>query len=187
MPAALKALLKNLGDQSLIARLKRRDPEAVQELSQRFSVVLFGLVLNIVGDPGTAEDLLAEVFVEASNRIQSMPGGDIALGLWMLALARNHALRFLGPPGNDARSTLTSPVLFKRGAAGDSEVTLVEHQVDSMRRLFLNASEEERLALELAWYEGLSFEQLSAKLGQPVEHIRARVEAVLESLRATAF
>jgi RNA polymerase sigma factor (sigma-70 family) len=182
--AALKALLTDPEDRSLVARMKRRDPEAVQELSKRFSAVLFALLLNIVGDSATAEDLLAEVFVEASNRIQSMPATDIALGLWMLALARNHALNFLGSLGHDARSALASPVLFAWGAGGDSEVSSLEHQVDSMRKLFLNAPDDKRLALELAWYEGLSFEQLSAKLGQPVEQIRARVEAVLESLRA---
>ncbi len=184
MTAALKAFLRHPGDRALVARMKRRDPEAVPELSQRFSAVLFALLLNIVGDPITAEDLLAEVFVEASNRIQSIPGSDIALGLWILALARNHALNFLGSSGHDARSALASPVLFACGAGHDSEVTSLASQVDSMRRLFLNAPDDKRLALELAWYEGLTFEQLSVKLGQPVEHIRARVEAVLESLRA---
>ena len=183
-PAALATLLKHSGGRPLVARLKRRDAEAVGELSDRFSAVLFVLILNIVGDSGTAEDLLAEVFLEALNRVQAMPEGEVALGLWMLRMARNHALAFLQPGGDGAetregRDRLESPVLFERHGSSPSEMA----EVERMRKEFLNAGEDERLALELAWYEGLSFEQISGKLGQPVEAVKSSVAAVLDKMR----
>jgi len=187
-PAALTTLLKNSGNRPLVARLKRRDAEAAGELSDRFSAVLFVLILNIVGDSGTAEDLLAEIFLEALNRVQAMPDSEMALGLWMLRLARNHALAFLQSGGDGAetrkgRDPLESPVLFERYSSSSSEMA----EVEGMRKEFLKAGEDERLALELAWYEGLSFEQLSQKLGQPVEAVRASVEAVLERMRKASL
>ncbi len=187
--AALTTLLTSSGDRSLVARLKRRDADAVAELSGRFSAVLFMLILNIVGDSGMAEDLLAEVFLEASNRVQAMPESEVALGLWMLVLTRNHALKFLQFAEAEAmtktRDPLESPIIFenKYEYQGPSSSQMAE--VERMRTGLLGAGEDERLALELAWYEGLSFEQLSAKLGRPADAVKQSVETVLERIRMT--
>jgi RNA polymerase sigma-70 factor (ECF subfamily) len=182
----LAALAINSGDGQLVARLKRRDADAVAELSRRFSAVLFALILNIVGDSGTAEDLLTEVFLKASNLIQAMPQSDVALGLWMLALARNHAVNFLRSSGHaadtsEARAPLELPVLFDGHNLGNAQV-----DVEQMRRVFIEGGEHERLALELAWYEGLSFEELADRLGISAEAVRESVNSVLQRMRTAA-
>jgi RNA polymerase sigma-70 factor (ECF subfamily) len=79
-------------DEDLVRRLQRREPEAMADLYDRFGRLAFSVIVSIVRDSGTAEDLVQETFLRVWNRVQGFEAGRGALGPWLLAIARNRAI-----------------------------------------------------------------------------------------------
>src|SRR4051812_19443575 len=71
-------------DEELARRLQRRDPDAMKDLYDRFGKLAYSVVLAIVRDSSTAEDLVQETFLRVWNRIQAFEPGRGALGPWLL-------------------------------------------------------------------------------------------------------
>src|SRR5205809_5296468 len=80
------------GDAELVKRLQKRDPQALGELYDRYGRLAYSLILRIVRDSGTAEDLVQETFLRVWNRVQAFNPEKGALGPWLLAVARNRAI-----------------------------------------------------------------------------------------------
>ena len=171
-------------DAELIRRLRRRNTEAMGELYERYGKLLFTLILNIVGNREVAEDLLTETLLMASNRIQSFETDSIPVGSWLLVLARNHALKFRAEMGADGgnvetRSKLEAPGLFPSKASTEADFLGTE----AARKSFIQLPEEDRLILELAWFEGLTIDEIALRLARPVEDVMDSARESLALLR----
>ena len=92
-PGLILALeLSGQHDEDLARRLQRREPEAMKDLYDRYGKLAYSVVLAVVRDAATAEDLVQETFLRVWNRIQAFEPGRGALGPWLLAIARNRAI-----------------------------------------------------------------------------------------------
>src|SRR5260370_21991794 len=86
-------------DTSLVARMQRRDPDALAELYDRYGRVTFSLILRVVRDTGVAEDLVQETFLRVWNRVHGFDAQKGSIGPWLLAVARNRAIDYLPSAG----------------------------------------------------------------------------------------
>src|SRR3954454_16564625 len=82
-------------DTSLVARMQRRDPNALAELYDRYGRVTFSLILRVVRDAGIAEDLVQETFLRVWNRVHGFDAEKGAIGPWLLAVARTRAIDYI--------------------------------------------------------------------------------------------
>src|SRR5260370_11951449 len=82
-------------DPDLAARIKRRDPQAMADLYDRYGRLAYSLILRIVRDREMAEDLVQETFLRVWTRAQAFDSERGALGPWLLAVARNRAIDYL--------------------------------------------------------------------------------------------
>src|SRR4029077_15458842 len=89
-----------------IERLQRRDPQALGELYDRYGRVVYSLILRVVRDAATAEDLVQETFLRVWNRAQGCDAQRGAIGPWLLAVARNRAIDYLRSAGGRERNAL---------------------------------------------------------------------------------
>lgn len=182
---SLAALLTPQGDSDLIAKVKRRDPDAMGELYDRFGKMAFELIAHIVKDRALAEDLLAETFVKAWNRVPGLDMNGISLGLWVFCMARNQSLEYLrsrsGRIGRAASipEALEQSQLFENLRPGDHTLD----RVAEIRQAFTELDENERQMLHLAYFEGLTENEIAAKLEQPQETIEAWVHRAIDKLR----
>ena len=97
-------------DVDLLSRIKRRDPEALGELYDRYGRLAYSIILRIVHDQNVAEDLLAETFVTAWNQIARWKDARIEdLRLWLLLLARDHAIEYLRSRNESLPKALPRP------------------------------------------------------------------------------
>src|SRR5262249_5531880 len=80
---------------NLVERLRRREPQAMAELYDRYGALVYSLILRIVREPSVAEDLVQETFIRVWNRVQAFDQERGALGPWLLAVARNRAIDYL--------------------------------------------------------------------------------------------
>src|SRR5215510_12525344 len=94
------------GDAELVRRLQKRDPQALGDLYDRYGRLTYALILRIVRDAGTAEDLVQETFLRVWNRVQGFNAERGAIGPWLLAVARNRAIDYLRSAGGRERNAI---------------------------------------------------------------------------------
>jgi RNA polymerase sigma-70 factor, ECF subfamily len=172
-------------DRGLIERLKRRDPQALAELYDRYGRLAYSLVLRVVRDKAIAEDLVQETFLRVWNRVQSIDSEKGAIAPWLMAIARNRAIDYLrSSAGRDRNAAVEldesdHAPLYREMEAG----LLVSDQVRRVKAAMEKLAPNYRTVVELAYFEGLSQLEMSAKMGQPLGTIKTWVRTALQSLR----
>jgi RNA polymerase sigma-70 factor (ECF subfamily) len=172
-------------NEDLARRLQRREPDAMKDLYDRFGKLAYSVVLGIVRDASTAEDLVQETFLRVWNRIQAFEPGRGALGPWLLAIARNRAI-------DHVRSSSSK---IDRNAFGldlDEHPSLfvdMQREVENtdhariIRAAIKKLNPNQQKVIELAWYEGLSQTEMAERMGQPLGTIKTWVRSALGVLR----
>ena len=162
------------------------DQAAAAGLYDRHSRGLYSLILRIVGDEREAEDVLQEVFVQAFRQAGRYDASRGVVAAWLLMMARSRAIdrlrarrtRVEGRTGEvqvlndvpDSQPDVASAML------GEEQTRLVRQALDELPLL-------QRMAIELAYYEGLSHTEIAERLEQPLGTIKTRIRLGLLKLR----
>ena len=181
----LFAALEGEDSLELVARLQRRDPEALAEIYKRYGKLVYSVILRIVRDSAIAEDLTQETFLRAWNRIRGFNGERGRLGPWILAIARNRAIDYLRSV--DGRLSTSSVELNASEQPGlfvdmDDEVINSERG-RRLREAFEKLNANQRMVIELAYFEGLSQSEMAVKLNQPLGTVKTWTRSALQILR----
>lgn len=172
------------GDADLARRLQKRDPQALGELYDKYGRSAFSLIYRIVRDVGTAEDLVQETFLRVWNRAQGFDGERGALGAWLLAVARNRAIDYLRSAGGRMRNALELEETEHPSLYLDLEKEVLNSdQARRLRRAMEKLTPNQRNAIELAYFEGLSQTEMAERLGQPLGTVKTWVRTALKNLR----
>jgi RNA polymerase sigma-70 factor, ECF subfamily len=168
----------------LLSRIKRRDPFAMGDLYDRYGKIAYAVILRIVPDAGIAEDLLAETFVTVWNQIARWKDARIEdLRLWLLVLARNHALDYLRsqneplPKALPRLDALTQPALlqdFPRPRNGDEWARL--------RNAFARLNDTEIRILEMTCFDGKPSNEIALNLGVTLIAVKEVTAGALRKL-----
>jgi len=172
------------GDAELVLRLQRRDPRALAELYDRYGRVAYALILRVVRDVGTAEDLVQETFLRVWTRAQAFDAERGSIGPWLLAVARNRAIDYLRSAGGRERNSVEfeeseHPSLFinmEQGILASDRARRVKAAVEKL-------SASHRQVIELAYFEGLTQTEMAERMGQPLGTVKTWVRAALKNLR----
>jgi RNA polymerase sigma-70 factor, ECF subfamily len=181
----LFAALHAESDRELAERLKKRDHQAMADLYDKYGRLTYVLIHRIVRNVGVAEDLVQETFLRVWNRVQAFDHEKGALGPWVMTVARNRAIDYLrsvdGRMSQNAfeLETSESPALF---ANLETEV-LNSDRARRLKAAFEKLTANQRLCIELAYYEGLSQSEMSERMKQPLGTIKTWVRTALKALR----
>jgi len=181
LPLILAVLTKS---DDLLVRLQQRDPRALAELYDRYGRMVFGLILRIVQDRGAAEDLVQETFLRVWNRVGGFDSEQGAVGPWLLAVARNRAIDYLRYRGRRPESLLElneteNPTLFADVQADPLRFDLVRQVKSALEKL----TAQQREAIELAYFEGMSQTEIAEKMRQPLGTVKSWMRRALQQLR----
>ena len=165
-------------DFALFARLHRGEEPALACLFDRYSKLVYSTALRVLREPAAAEDITQQLFLQIWRRPPAVPAGGASLAGWFALIARNHAiseLRKRRPTCSLDEFSLSSPCdCFK-------EVEL--NAMVARLRVFMNElPSEQRATLELAYFEGLTHEEIAARTGQPLGTVKSRIRKALKSL-----
>lgn len=182
IPLILAALAKDDGD--LMARLQRRDPQALAELYDRYGQVVYRLILRMVRDTGIAEDLVQETFLRVWTRVGNFDSGRGGVGPWLLAVARNRAIDYFRYQGNRAANTIElneteHPELFVDVFDGALDFDLARQ----VRRAMDQLDSNQRQAIEMAYFEGLSQSEIAQRTGQPLGTVKSWMRRAIQQMR----
>jgi RNA polymerase sigma-70 factor (ECF subfamily) len=177
-------LLRFPEEASLIERLQARDPGAMSELYDRYGRVTFSVILRIVRDRATAEDLLQESFLRVWNRASVLDAQKGRLGPWLLTVARNQALDYVRSVEGRTWSTMASADTERTALLCDAEGVLIEAvDQERLRKAIGKLNERQRLLVEMAYFEGLTQPEMAERIQQPLGTVKTWMRGALKVLR----
>lgn len=181
----LQVVLRLADDADVVRRLKERDPKAMSDLYDRYGRLAYSLICRVVRNPSAAEDLLQETFMRVWNRVGSFDAERGALGPWVLAVARNRAIDYLRSV--DGRMQAGAVDLDRiEHPAQFSDIDASTLAIDRVRRLksaFEKLTPNQRVVIELAYYEGMSQTEMAERLKQPLGTVKTWTRSALKILR----
>lgn len=170
----------------MLVRLRRRDPESVGTLYDRYGKAAFNLALRILGNAEIAEDVVAEAVIKCWNRVLSFrETRDSAVGVWLLMTTYATALDYLQGPRSASGEASIQPDLLERGVIlQDWSKSLDADRVQQSYAALQSLSLEEKQVLELAFFEALEPDQVADRLGRTSSELDALVRSALRKLTA---
>jgi RNA polymerase sigma-70 factor, ECF subfamily len=167
------------GDELLLTRAKGGDQPAMTELFDQYSGMVYSVALRVLKDPGHAEDVMQEIFLQVWRNPDAFVSGRGSLGAWLAVMARNRAidsLRRRRPTDSVDDVVLASPLDL------GSEVER-NRMMEKVRGVLKGLPMEQQKSVELAFFEGLSHTEIAAKTGDPLGTVKTRIRSALITLR----
>jgi RNA polymerase sigma-70 factor, ECF subfamily len=179
----------DLSDEELLDRVTARDQAAFESLYLRHSDLVYSIALRVVADPGIAQDVAQEVFL----RVWRHPSlFDVSRGRfvsWLMSVARNRAVDEVRSRGRRRlREVIPAP-----GADDPPDPQAVDPQLaaqlsierERVRGALEGLPNEQRLAVELAYFGGMTQQEIASVLNTPLGTVKTRVRLAMKKLRAS--
>lgn len=172
-------------DAALVRRLKARDPQAMADLYDRFGRLVYALIYRVVRNSAVAEDLAQETFLRIWNRVHGFDEEKGVLSPWLLTIARNRAIDYLrSVEGRNRESVfelqrMEQPELF---CDFEKEILNID-RVRVLKEALNKLSANQKLVIELAYYEGLSQTEMAERMKQPLGTVKTWTRGALKVLR----
>lgn len=176
------------GDNVLVQRVAQGDEQALAMLYDRYAATVLGIALKVLQQREIAEEVLQEAFWRVWQRASTFDNKRGNFAPWLFGITRNLSIdelrrRAVRPqpvyddPERPWMAEMPDESIDVEGAAWLGEQRVAVRQ--AMREL----SPEQREALELAYFGGLTQREIAEQLGSPLGTIKTRVRLGLLKLR----
>jgi RNA polymerase sigma-70 factor (ECF subfamily) len=178
------------GDEALLQEISHGKSAALGALYDRYSRLVYSLAYAVVSDEGLAEEISQEVFLQIWNKANSYQPGLGKVSTWISSIARHRAI-------DQLRRLHTRPeghqIDWEENADADEpdlvDPVELETQVESKleNRVLLRAvrqlPKEQQHVLALAYFQGLSHQEIADATGEPLGTIKTRIRLAMQKLR----
>lgn len=170
-------------ESALLARIVERDELAIEALYSRYSRPLYSLAYQVTGADRFAQDVVQEVFVAVWNNASRFDPAKGAVGPWLFSVARHKAIDLVLREANIRKRTADADMELE--AASDDVDREVWHNIrrERVREAIDSLTEPQRVALELAFFGGLTHVEVAETLGIPLGTAKTRIRSALLRLR----
>jgi len=171
----------------LLRRIAAQDRQALGELYDQFAGVLYSVAWRILGDPHEAEEVIQDVFVQIWDKAAAFNAALGAPLTWALSITRNRSIDRVRARQRRSRVLVE---MTEGGSAGPeaevqwSEPSLLDgDQTRMVRTAVGNLPAEQRQAIEMAFFGGLTHLEIASALNEPLGTIKARIRRGMLKLR----
>ncbi len=174
-----------MDDSALVALVARRDANALSELYDRYSRLVYSLALRVVGERNLAEEIVLDSFYSVWRAAGSFVEERGRFVGWLMSVARHRAIDELRrlkvrPEGTAVElddSLKTSQL------DGPEEMVDMLRQREVVREVLSHLPEPQRKALELAYFGGLTQQEIAVKTSTPLGTVKTRIRLGLLKMR----
>jgi RNA polymerase sigma-70 factor (ECF subfamily) len=175
-------------DEELVARVQHGDTAALEALYSRYARVVYSFAIRIVGDGPTAEEVLQEAFVRTWRQAGSFRTVRGNFASWLLSITHNLAIDELRKrqrrpqrvDGVDISETLYGLVDEATNVEEAAEASVLRERVAGA---LATLPEAQRVAVELAYFSGMSQREIAAHLREPLGTIKTRLRLGMMKLK----
>lgn len=178
-------MIESISDQELILRIVNMNSEALKQLYDRYERPLYAFAYRMVQDVMLAEEVVQELFLRIWNEAQCYEAGQVKLASWMFMLTRNIAKDYIRkhirtPKASAPPEQLEFVADFMTETLQQSESKLIGELV---RESLIGLNSDQRQAVELIYYEGLTQQEVSDRCDIPLGTVKSRVRLALHQLK----
>jgi len=179
-------------DQELLERIVSKDCAALAALYDRFSKLLYGIILAVVRDTDDAEDILQDVFVQIWKNAGSYQPELGAPKTWLVRMAHNRAVDLLRSKRyKQKKSEVQGTATDHENIPLDSHIenTTWKQTIHNEQSVHISAAlaqlppEQHRL-IELAFLQGYTHQEIARDTGIPLGTVKTRIRSGMQALRA---
>ncbi len=170
---------------SLVELVATGDQSALAALYDATNRLIYSLVLRVLGDMSSAEEVLIDVYTQVWRQAASYDANRGAPLAWMATIARSRAIDRLRSGWQEQRRKESLDVLGDAPSnASSPEESAAASELQKLVREALNVlTPEQRQVIELAYYSGLSHSEIAEKLNQPLGTVKTRTRLGMMKLR----
>ena len=161
------------------------DEGALSLLYDRYTPMLFGTLVRILRDDQAAEEVLQDIFLQLWRNAGQFDAARGSLGGWLLVVARNRAIsRLRGRPSREILEEKEGAYANTFVSSQDIEEEVGRNQlIRSLTAALASLPVEQKQALELAYFEGMTQSEIAAKTNSPLGTVKTRVRTAMQSLK----
>jgi RNA polymerase sigma factor (sigma-70 family) len=174
--------LAHLSDEALVALAARSEQSALAELYDRYGRQAYGLALRVLRDQALAEDAVQEAFLTVWRSAARFVPERGKASTWILTLVHRRAVDLVRREERRRADTLEQAPEQGGGGAADEQAWL-RLQRERVQHALKQLPDQQREAIELAYYGGFTQSELAERLGQPLGTIKSRMFMGLSRLR----
>jgi RNA polymerase sigma-70 factor (ECF subfamily) len=177
-------------DAELVAAMARGDERAATTFYDRHSPTVMALAFRMLRERADADSIVLETFMQAWRDASRFDGSRGSAASWLLTIARTRALDFLRTSGRQAKRIAGTvdelpaeslPASDRAGSPG------FDVEQDERQRAVASAlgtlPDNQRIPIELAFYEGLSHSEVAERLAEPLGTVKTRIRLGMTKLR----
>jgi RNA polymerase sigma-70 factor (ECF subfamily) len=170
-------------DSELLHAVAHGDEVALASLYDRYRLILFGLILRILHSRPEAEDVLQDVFIQVWKNAASFDDARGRPFTWLVTLARSRAIDRLRALGSRQRVADEAMQAAPESVSDSEADALQSEQRVVVRDALKELPAEQREALVLAYFEGLTQTEIAARLNAPLGTVKTRMRSGMIKLR----
>ncbi len=175
----------NAHDRALVAQLRAGDEAALRTAYHEHAPAVFGLAMRVLANEALAEEATQDVFVRLWEQPDRFDAERGTLRSFLLAITHSRAVERVRAEDSIRRrheSAQRQPVV---PVNDDPARSLVVRDVqDAVRRALAELPDDQRRAIEMAYYEGLSYRDVAAALSEPEGTVKYRIRTGMQKMRA---
>lgn len=176
---------QHVPDSALVERMMAGDEGALAALYDRYSGMLFAMLVRTLRDPQAAEEILQDLFLQLWRGAARFDAHRGSLPAWLMVIGRNRALSRLRTREHreipeDIEAFPANAVPSSVNLEDDAERSLL---MEKLRSAMATLPAEQREAVELAYFEGMTQTEIAARTGSPLGTVKSRVRSAMQSLK----
>ena len=165
-------------ESDFLAQLVKQDRRAFNYLYDNYSPALYGIVLKMVKNKDTADDLLQYIFVKIWKNCEKHDPSQGRFFTWMLHVARNTCLDYL---------RMHRPEMLDVSIVGDmienNQTIFTGVQSSDLKDLISQLRKEQKVLIEMVYWEGYTHEETASRLQLPLGTVKSRIRDALKKIR----
>jgi RNA polymerase sigma-70 factor (ECF subfamily) len=175
-------------DNTLVRCVCNGDVRAFEALYDRYCRLVYSIALRALNDPTTAEDVVQEAFFRLWERAAQFDGSRGPFVAWLIGVARNRAID--ERRRHSRRLRLEAPGMVEQDLLADNESTdpclagVISEQRAAVRDALGALPVEQRFVLELAYFQGLTQQEIANALGHPLGTVKTRIRLGMRKVRS---
>jgi len=158
---------------NLISEIGRKNERALSEFYDRTNAFVFSLALRIISDKKDAEDISLEVFMQVWNSASNYDCNRSAPMPWLIMITRSRSIDHLRSKDKRISNWDISDYLIKSNFENPEKLTYLNQEIELVRKALLELKPHQREAIELAYFFGLSQNEISKRLNQPLGTVKS--------------
>ncbi len=175
-------------DAALLQHMARGQEAALAELYDRYGRLVYSVAYGVVGSSQAAEEITLDVFTRVWEKGHTYDAGKSQVRTWLTRLARNRAIDVLRReqvrPEKDSVSWGEVTAVPLTDSQNPETQTALMMQREQVHRALAALPDDQRQALALAYFGGMSHSEIAAHLGEPLGTVKGRIRAAMIRLRA---